>query len=86
MTTLDPRQLWRRTARTGNPGTCKTMHLLHAQLKNRGISKKWHKKTGIQGAGFCLFLSRFLAEQCANNTVEAATGNSQLKIVAHGFS
>ncbi|EIV5318104.1 hypothetical protein AAIP97_000829 [Klebsiella pneumoniae] len=55
------------------------MHLLHAQLKNRGISKKWHKKTGIQGAGFCLFLSRFLAEQCANNTVEAATGNSQLK-------
>ncbi|WP_167319377.1 hypothetical protein ACETOX_14825 [Edwardsiella piscicida] len=52
MTTLDPRQLWRRTARTGNPGACKTMHPLHARLKNRKISGKWHKKTGIFGAGF----------------------------------
>ncbi|EHO6477253.1 hypothetical protein KJM57_002251 [Salmonella enterica] len=30
MTTLDPRQLWRRRARTGKPEACKTMHLLHA--------------------------------------------------------
>jgi len=52
MTTLDPRQLWRRTARTGNLGTCKTMHLLHAQLKNREIAKKWHNKTGINSAGW----------------------------------
>ncbi|EAA8369775.1 hypothetical protein NU104_002089 [Salmonella enterica] len=51
MTTLDPRQLWRRTARTGNLGACKTMHLLHARLKNGEIAEKWHKKTGIQGAG-----------------------------------
>ncbi|WP_231106522.1 hypothetical protein, partial [Streptobacillus moniliformis] len=61
------------------PGTCKTMHLLHAQLKNRGISKKWHKKPAFRVPVFACFLSRFLAEQCANNTVEAATGNSQLK-------
>ncbi|EAS2404958.1 hypothetical protein G3J71_002023 [Salmonella enterica] len=38
MTTLDPRQLWRRTARTGKPDACKTMHLLHARLKN---GKSW---------------------------------------------
>ncbi|AWR67385.1 hypothetical protein CUN65_03000 [Enterobacter hormaechei subsp. xiangfangensis] len=27
------------------------MHLLHARLKNREIAEKWHKKTGIHGAG-----------------------------------
>ncbi|MFZ8717524.1 hypothetical protein, partial [Enterobacter hormaechei] len=51
MTTLDPRQLWLRTTRTGNPDACKTMHLLHARLKNGEIAGKWHKKTGIPGAG-----------------------------------
>nr|HAO7046253.1 hypothetical protein [Escherichia coli] len=51
MTTLDPRQLWRRTARTGNFGACKTMHLLHAWLKNGKFAEKWHKKTGFNGAG-----------------------------------
>ncbi|ENV9536367.1 hypothetical protein ACFK7N_001664 [Salmonella enterica] len=51
MTTLDPRQLWRRTARTGKPDACKTMHLLHAWLKNGKFARKWHKKTGINGAG-----------------------------------
>jgi hypothetical protein len=33
MTTLDPRQLWRLTAKTCKPDAGKTMHLLHAQLK-----------------------------------------------------
>ncbi|HIE2034321.1 TPA: hypothetical protein ACXKHY_003414 [Salmonella enterica] len=51
MTTLDPRPLWRRTARAGKPDACKTMHLLHAQLKNGKFAGKWHKKTGIHGAG-----------------------------------
>ncbi|EGC1701940.1 hypothetical protein HV135_18545 [Citrobacter sp. RHBSTW-00229] len=51
MTTLDPRQLWRRTTRTGKPDACKTMHLLHAWLKNGKFAGKWHKKTGILGAG-----------------------------------
>jgi hypothetical protein len=30
----DPRQLWRLTAKTCKPDAGKTMHLLHAQLKN----------------------------------------------------
>ncbi|WP_205714090.1 hypothetical protein [Escherichia sp. E4736] len=79
MTTLNPRQHWRRTTRTGNPDACKTMHLLHARLKNGEIAGKWHKKTGIQGAGLGLVLSRLLAAQCANNTIEAHTGNNQQK-------
>ncbi|WP_236874458.1 hypothetical protein [Citrobacter portucalensis] len=79
MTTLDPRQLWRRTARTGNPGACKTMHPLHARLKNGEIAGKWHKKTGIHGAGLGLVLSLLLAAQCANNTIEAHAGNNQQK-------
>lgn len=52
MTTLDPRQLWRRTARTGNHYACKTMHLLHARLKNGKFAENWHKKTGFNGAGW----------------------------------
>ncbi|EPO6662125.1 hypothetical protein ACV822_004540 [Klebsiella aerogenes] len=79
MTTLDPRQLWRRTTRTANPGACKTMHLLHARLKNGKFAGKWHKKTGIKGAGLGLVLSRLLAAQCANNTIEAHAGNNQQK-------
>ncbi|WP_262362054.1 hypothetical protein [Klebsiella pneumoniae] len=51
----------------------------HARLKNGEIARKWHKKTGIKGAGLGLVLSRLLAAQCANNTVEAATGNNQQK-------
>ncbi|EGQ4742127.1 hypothetical protein I3H76_003885 [Salmonella enterica subsp. enterica serovar Apapa] len=79
MTTLDPLQLWRRTARTGKPDACKTMHLLHAWLKNGKFAEKLHKKTGIFGAGLGLVLSQLLAAQCANNTVEATTGNNQQK-------
>ncbi|EDZ3178073.1 hypothetical protein P5782_002917 [Salmonella enterica] len=79
MTTLDPRQHWRRTTRTGNPSACKTMHPLHARLKNREIAEKWHKKTGIHGTGLGLVLSRLLAAQCANNTIEAHAGNNQQK-------
>ncbi|EEH5405951.1 hypothetical protein GWC25_10865 [Salmonella enterica subsp. enterica] len=60
MTNLDPRQLWRRTARTGKSDACKTMHLLHARLKNGKFAEKWHKKTGIHGAGLGLVLSRLL--------------------------
>ncbi|EEY0837785.1 hypothetical protein EBJ37_02560 [Escherichia coli] len=44
-----------RTARTCNSGTCKTMHILHAQIKT-GISQKKHKKTGIHDAGSDQFL------------------------------
>ncbi|EBV3791814.1 hypothetical protein DOJ49_19395 [Salmonella enterica subsp. enterica serovar Stanley] len=67
MTTLDPRQLWRRTTRTGNPDACKTMHLLHAWLKNGEIAGKWHKKTGIHGAGLGLVLSRLLGVNLVTN-------------------
>ncbi|MGV4173935.1 hypothetical protein [Citrobacter freundii] len=52
MTTLDPRQLWRPTARTGNHDACKTMHLLHARLKSGEIAEKWHKKAGFNRAGW----------------------------------
>ncbi|EPR1415761.1 TPA: hypothetical protein OT044_003851 [Citrobacter koseri] len=79
MVTLDPRQLWQRKARTGNPGACKTMHLLHARLKNEEIAEKWHKKTGIQGAGLGQVLSWLLAAQCANNTIETHAGNNHQK-------
>ncbi|MDM6719569.1 hypothetical protein [Escherichia coli] len=79
MTTLDPRQLWRRTARTGNPGACKTMHLLHARLKNGEIAEKWHKKTGIHGAGLGRVVLVLLAAKRANNAVEAHAGNNQQK-------
>ncbi|MEH5890385.1 hypothetical protein [Enterobacter roggenkampii] len=59
MTTLDPRQHWRRTAKMGKPDACKTMHLLHARLKNWKFAEKWHKKPalivpvggGLYGAG-----------------------------------
>lgn len=51
MTTLDPRQLWRHTDSKGNPGACKTTHLLHAWLKNGKFVEKWHKKTGFYSAG-----------------------------------
>ncbi|EFS2017054.1 hypothetical protein HX144_003503 [Salmonella enterica] len=51
MTTLEPRQLWRRTARKEKSGACKTTHLLHARLKNGKFAEEWHKKTGIHGAG-----------------------------------
>jgi len=39
------------------------MHLLHARLKKGEIAEKWHKKTGIHGAGLGLglVLSRLLA-------------------------
>ncbi|MEG2269617.1 MAG: hypothetical protein RSC68_35535, partial [Acinetobacter sp.] len=30
----------------------KTMHLLHARLKNGEIAEKWHNKTGFNGAGW----------------------------------
>ncbi|HCL5245010.1 TPA: hypothetical protein N2F83_004703 [Salmonella enterica] len=55
------------------------MHLLHAWLKNGKFAEKLHKKTGIFGAGLGLVLSQLLAAQCANNTVEATTGNNQQK-------
>ncbi|EMV40203.1 hypothetical protein AD05_3268 [Escherichia coli 5-366-08_S4_C2] len=55
------------------------MHLMHARLKNGKFAEKWHKKTGIQGAGFSLVLSRLMAAQCANNTVEAHAGNNHQK-------
>ncbi|HGH2724818.1 TPA: hypothetical protein ACJH2U_004774, partial [Salmonella enterica subsp. enterica serovar Saintpaul] len=58
--TLNPYQLWRRTARTGKSDACKTMHLLHARLKNGKFAGKWHKKTGILGAG----LNRFIEVTC----------------------
>ncbi|EIT7707146.1 hypothetical protein L3E40_002421 [Escherichia coli] len=47
MTTLDPRQHWQRTARTGNPGACKTMHLLHAGLKNGKFAENGIKKPAL---------------------------------------
>ncbi|QET58553.1 hypothetical protein FOB25_19880 [Citrobacter portucalensis] len=52
MTTQDPRQLWRRTNRTGIPDACKTMHLLHARLKNGKFAEKWHNKIGFNRAGW----------------------------------
>ncbi|EHJ9600878.1 hypothetical protein KB738_002058 [Salmonella enterica] len=55
------------------------MHLLHARLKNGKFAEIWHKKTGIQGAGLARVLSRLLAAQCANNTIEAHAGNNQQK-------
>jgi hypothetical protein len=79
MTMTDPCQLWRRMTRTGNHGACKTMHRMHAWLKNEEIAKKWHKKTGICGAGFRLVLSQLMAVQCANNTVETHAGDNHQK-------
>ncbi|EMA4766563.1 hypothetical protein U3C68_000288 [Cronobacter sakazakii] len=40
MTTLDPRQLWRGAARTGNLGACKTTHLMHAMQKSNKFEYK----------------------------------------------
>jgi len=40
MTTLDPCQLWRRTARTGKPDAGKTMHLMHAMQKSNKFEYK----------------------------------------------
>ncbi|WP_213076603.1 hypothetical protein, partial [Escherichia coli] len=50
MTVLDPRPFCRCSARTDTSCACKTMHLLHARLKNREITVKQHKKTGTNGA------------------------------------
>ncbi|WP_171021446.1 hypothetical protein [Escherichia sp. E4385] len=86
MTTLDPLQLWRRTARTGNPGACKTMHLLHARLKNGVIAEKWHKKIGIHGAGLGLVLSRLLARNAPITLLRHMLATITRKIVVHGFS
>jgi hypothetical protein len=59
MTTLDPRQLWRLIARTSNPDACKTMHLLHAQIKTEILENKI-SKIGVQPFIWYLFRCRIL--------------------------
>ncbi|EFU6864266.1 hypothetical protein HT148_000369 [Salmonella enterica] len=86
MTTLDPRQLWWRTARTGKPDACKTMHLLHAWLKNGKFAEKLHKKTGIFGAGLNQVYRGHLLRNSPIILLRQQLATISRKTVVHGFS
>ncbi|MDJ4924598.1 hypothetical protein LEJ48_22175 [Salmonella enterica] len=86
MTNLDPRQLWRRTARTGKSDACKTMHLLHAELKMAENTEKTHKKTGIQGAGLSRVYCVYWPRNAPIILVRQQVATISKKTVVHRFS
>lgn len=54
------------------------MHLMRAALKNRKIAEKWHKKTGISGAGLGSFI-RLLPAKRVDDAAKTYCGNNHHK-------
>ncbi|HGH2723236.1 TPA: hypothetical protein ACJH2U_003117, partial [Salmonella enterica subsp. enterica serovar Saintpaul] len=84
--TLDPRQIWRRTARSGKSDACKTMHLLHAWLKNGEIAGKWHKKPAFRVPVWVWFCRDYWPRNAPITLLRHMLATISRKIVVQGFS